>query len=597
MAKHRVRGALLPASRLDSAPRPAPNHLPALCMVAASAARRATRLATTKHTGIGHGQKQLHTATMNNFPSGSSPRSSPKHLGPVERLVRRFKGGAGHCDHDWSPDRLDSAEGKPGRRIESVDLDARFGALRLERDASSSFAPHYTHHRPHPSYRFSNSTSSPALSSTPPSHGSPAYRLDAPIHGATNSRREAAATRQYHQANGAPEHAKKYLTPWKQDTSSPWRPWTANKPLPLLLPYGRGDVLPPMPTPTPMFVDEPPKASPPPAAHARRPQSTFLPGSARVPLSKEAADVRFAEQQNQRTQETSVRRDPHLRAVSEPPPIRESPARRKEDLVSDPNHPPGLRQCWGIKRDGTRCMRKVGTAAAKSPLKGRQDVARSATSSPSKSVHRRGEAIVISDSESETAGRNSSDDEDIRRDYCHQHAREINKTEGFVLPGRRGSRLPRTSSVSSVSTAAADGRYVDFAPYLRTVSGNTGEEACKARLRAAMSRAPSDIDWRERGYLYIYEVSVRGLEGRESVMMDTQCLTPLRATSSFVTVRRRHTSLSRSGERSMCTSALSSGAVSASPRIRSYAPSSRDPRARHRRCYRALPQPRSRVSC
>ena len=183
-------------------------------------------------------------------------------------------------------------------------------------------------------------------------------------------------------------------------------------------------------------------------------------------------------------------------------------AKRSRAIVVDPLQPPGVHQCWGIKRDGTRCTRRVGAASSNSR-------ARTGSKSPSpKKTHAlagaggsTGNAIVLSDSEDGWSDCGSQDDE--RREFCHQHSREINKTSGFVLPGlRKASSKGKARAVMG----GGEGAYVDFDSYLGQVGepGDGGVENCRARLRTAMCQSPSDVDWIERGYIYIYEVSRHG---------------------------------------------------------------------------------------
>lgn len=176
---------------------------------------------------------------------------------------------------------------------------------------------------------------------------------------------------------------------------------------------------------------------------------------------------------------------------------KKQPPRRSKSTIVDPLALPGVHQCWGIKRDGTRCTRKVVSATA-SPRKGR-----SPSKSPSPSKGRTGgahaDAIVISDSDDDLS--DSCSDDDVRREYCFQHSKEINKTDGFVLPGLRRCG----------SKGRGEGAYVDFGPILAGIvrKGGQEEENCKAQLRTAMCKAPSEVDWVERGYIYIYEVGIQ----------------------------------------------------------------------------------------
>jgi hypothetical protein len=206
----------------------------------------------------------------------------------------------------------------------------------------------------------------------------------------------------------------------------------------------------------------------------------------------------------------SILNSPHLpRPVSAPSlPTIQTPTKRSRNTVTDPLLPPGRHQCWGFKRDGLRCTRKVGqnssekararrTSKSPSPNKGR------VTGNGSKT-----DAYVLSDSD-ETSGDEDFDDDDSRREYCHQHSKEINKTNGFILPGTR-----KTASSGGGKTGVGDGRYVDFGDYLGGIGGlgGTAEENCKAKLRTAMSQSPSEVDWLERGYIYIYELRDRSTQ-------------------------------------------------------------------------------------
>lgn len=196
-----------------------------------------------------------------------------------------------------------------------------------------------------------------------------------------------------------------------------------------------------------------------------------------------------------------------------------------KDIVTDPNIAPGLGQCWGIKKDGTRCTRRLSSSlpSSSSPVKAGRE------GTPTK----KGDVIVVDDSDSSLSPGEESDDDDVRRDYCFQHAKEINRTNGFLLPGRRRrrqqphhhrhdhSQRPRKESTTSLSASSSaedsngssiqDETYIDFDDYL-SPGGNSGRELsdrAKARLRTAMCRSPSKVDWKQRGYIYIYELRDR----------------------------------------------------------------------------------------
>lgn len=210
------------------------------------------------------------------------------------------------------------------------------------------------------------------------------------------------------------------------------------------IPVHHHDALPPMPVPVPSARE---------ILHRPRPHSIALERSRPLPNPWELSHPSPG---------------PSLRPPI-PSPLH-TPTRRTEAITTDPKQRPGLRQCWGIKRDGTRCTRRIGGAARKDS---------------------------VGDSESER-----SDDDDTRREYCHQHIKEINKTDGFVVPRRR-SHGKHVRSQSSPVLASNKEAYVDFHVYLSTVQD---DEVCKAKLRAAMCRAPTEVDWEEHGYIYIYEV-------------------------------------------------------------------------------------------
>lgn len=106
-----------------------------------------------------------------------------------------------------------------------------------------------------------------------------------------------------------------------------------------------------------------------------------------------------------------------------------------------------------------------------------------------------------------------SDDEDEDEDdpsrshdpvYCHQHAREINKTPGLYVPV-----APATSSTPPSSSTAAtqqhqqqQQRYLAFDRYIPT----TLSPLTAAKLRVAMSEPFAPADIAERGHVYVYEL-------------------------------------------------------------------------------------------
>ncbi|UZJ56470.1 hypothetical protein CBS101457_005790 [Exobasidium rhododendri] len=204
-----------------------------------------------------------------------------------------------------------------------------------------------------------------------------------------------------------------------------------------------------------------------------------------------------------------------VRPVSAPAlPTPPTPTKRSKNVVTDSLQRPGWHQCWGIKRDGTRCTRKIGLT---SPTKARS---RTPSKSPSPSKGRltnnkygsgsKTDPLPVSDSEGESSDDccedDEDDDDDERRQYCHQHSKEINKTPGFILPGSR-----RAISMVRSKAGMGDGLYVDFELYLgkRGEGSSSSEENRRAKLRTAMCQPPSEVDWLERGYIYIYELRDR----------------------------------------------------------------------------------------
>lgn len=189
--------------------------------------------------------------------------------------------------------------------------------------------------------------------------------------------------------------------------------------------------------------------------------------------------------------------------MSAPPSTPKTPKRsRGKEVVTDASELPGLHQCWGITREGNRCKKKVGTSAGSSPSKGR---GRTPSKSPSPNKPRANgtgassNAIVISDSEEECSDGYASQDDEIR-EYCHQHIKEINKADGFMLPNVKAK-------------GSDDGIYVSFDTYLGELRGN-GDDHCHAKLRTAMTQPPSKTDWSHdsKGFIYIYELRDRSTQ-------------------------------------------------------------------------------------
>ena len=183
-------------------------------------------------------------------------------------------------------------------------------------------------------------------------------------------------------------------------------------------------------------------------------------------------------------------------------------------------------QCWGIKRDGGRCTRIVAESSTRSsrarasqtpsPTKPRkngngasaaagEDRRRRRHVSEPPSNYQRGEygnasrPIVVSD-DSSSGSDDSDGDSDSSDDlnhganrrqrssshlpiYCHQHAKEINKSPGFHL-----SEPPHT--------------YIPFETYIPSDLSPT----TAARLRIAMTEPMTSADMKTPGYIYIYEL-------------------------------------------------------------------------------------------
>ena len=81
--------------------------------------------------------------------------------------------------------------------------------------------------------------------------------------------------------------------------------------------------------------------------------------------------------------------------------------------------------------------------------------------------------------------------EDDMEDYCFQHAAEINKTAGFNLLG--------------------NGVYVAFSEFIPSHLSPRAQ----ARLRTTMTKAATEKDRTEKGYLYIYQLRDRATAKEE----------------------------------------------------------------------------------
>ncbi|KAJ1598266.1 hypothetical protein NDA14_002685 [Ustilago hordei] len=204
----------------------------------------------------------------------------------------------------------------------------------------------------------------------------------------------------------------------------------------------------------------------------------------------------------------------------------------KSDRVLTPNgsqkHPgcsPSPGQCWGIKKDGTRCTRKVRTPAnsvtSHSPCHARVGSDRGASVPANLSTRGRTAAVplVVVDSDdddgsiaspsrskaratSASAGRCSQEtillaEHNVDQVYCYQHVAEVNKHAGIY------------SSLISGTTSNSTSPYIQFSDWFDTVPLS---EHTEALLRLCMARHLSKVDRNERGYIYIYELRDRSTD-------------------------------------------------------------------------------------
>lgn len=220
-------------------------------------------------------------------------------------------------------------------------------------------------------------------------------------------------------------------------------------------------------------------------------------------------------------------------AARPPAPASAKPASVSGSSTSNSLPPLQPDQCAGIKKDGTRCTRKVRSEASKSrastprrgatpskspsPTKGRRGGSVSpskrlgAATTPGKKADR---PIVISDSEdsdvevldsrsrspSKATDKEEEEDADEAPEYCHQHLAEINRSNTLALPN--GAVLPFPAILASFTPRGA------------------------ARIRASLNKGPSAADRAQRGYIYVYS-----LRDRDTV--DSVCLKVGRATRVF----------------------------------------------------------------
>lgn len=152
-------------------------------------------------------------------------------------------------------------------------------------------------------------------------------------------------------------------------------------------------------------------------------------------------------------------------------------------------------QCWGIKKDGSRCTRKVrspGNNAGLSPKKaGRRDRGTSAPPRLNKGASA-ADALIVDDSDSDTGSPRARSSAPARKEeidevYCFQHTSEVNKTTGFY---------------------PSPGHFVTFSDWFDTHPHPLSDHT-QALLRKCMSRPLTPADAAEVGYLYIYELRDR----------------------------------------------------------------------------------------
>lgn len=191
-----------------------------------------------------------------------------------------------------------------------------------------------------------------------------------------------------------------------------------------------------------------------------------------------------------------VKTPPRRRTGASADPTQERGSITPSGSQTDVKQPPSKGQCWGIKKDGTRCTRKVravtpASPAAKSPTgtanrhisplrsnRGASTPARSAQgTTPFDPVH-------VSDSEEE--------DTELEEVYCYQHVAEVLKVPGFFHSHSSDAHGHKNSEV-----------YIKYDDWFGT--GHLNNHA-KALLRHCMSRPLSEKDQSERGHIYIHEL-------------------------------------------------------------------------------------------
>ncbi|TKY86385.1 hypothetical protein EX895_004534 [Sporisorium graminicola] len=175
-------------------------------------------------------------------------------------------------------------------------------------------------------------------------------------------------------------------------------------------------------------------------------------------------------------------------------------------------------QCWGIKKDGTRCTRKDGSISspAQSPSPSRSY---RGTSAPPRllkgtSATSAQDGLVISSSDEDISGSHTattaslrsatpsgpsasdsaslSDGDDADEWYCFQHVAEAKKWPGFYHSYTRYGSSSATSEV-----------FIKYDDWLGTTSLT---DRTQALMRHRMSRNLTETDRTEKGHLYIHEL-------------------------------------------------------------------------------------------
>jgi len=254
---------------------------------------------------------------------------------------------------------------------------------------------------------------------------------------------------------------------------------------------------------------------------------------------------------------TSVLKAQTASSFSSEPTFKTSTSKLKPSTVTqlDSGLPPARNQCWGIKKDGKRCTRKVGNEGngPSSPARGNRgspapkgkNSNQKARSKPRSKAKRKTQIInLVSDSEDEdedqsfslsirstseysgdefeeevvskSSSRSSSpkkmkgspikvinidgsesdpEEEEFEEDYCYQHAKEINLATGFYL--------------SPANPSASTRSWIEFSNYIPT----SLPPNLIARIRTNMISplSSSDLSSDNKGYIYIYELRDRRL--------------------------------------------------------------------------------------